>query len=343
MQLIRTGLGLFIAVVLMIMFAAPAHANEAVINEDNLNIRSGPGTEYQQIGQASSNEVYPIVQQEGDWVEIQLAEGTGWVTTEFITIETVREEISEKTVTIPENNTHLRSEPSTDGEIIHFAEKGESYQVTAEIGDWYEVTKDEVTGYVLKELVEEDARSTTSGFSNKTIVIDAGHGGHDVGAIGATGVYEKDIAYLTAMALEQELTMLGAEVLLTRPMDEYVSLTARSSYANTMGTDAFISIHYNSTPNLPQVNGVETFYYHDQDQPLAEQIHTEIIKETDADNRGVSHGDYLVIRQSFKPSALLELGFISNPEAEELLQNSAYQKRLVKGIVHGLGKYFAEQ
>ncbi|OZU89857.1 N-acetylmuramoyl-L-alanine amidase [Virgibacillus indicus] len=344
MQVKKTAL-FFIMFFSVFLFTEHIHADEAIINVDNLNIRNGPGLDYEQIGQANTDEVYQIVGEQDEWVEIQFNNNTGWVTTEYISVRTEsnNESPSADTITIQYENTHIRSNPAVDSDIIHFAEKGAVFNVISEQGDWFEVENDEATGFINKNLLGEDKTSSTTGFKNKTIVIDAGHGGRDVGAIGAKGSYEKDIAYLTAEELAKELTILGAEVLLTRPEDEFISLGSRVSFANIMDTDAFISIHYNSVPQLANVNGIETYYYHEQYEQLANYIQKEIVKETDAENRGKTHGDYLVIRQAFKPSVLLELGFISNQEKEALLQTSAYQKKIVSGIINGLGKYFANE
>ncbi|WP_240510195.1 N-acetylmuramoyl-L-alanine amidase [Virgibacillus profundi] len=326
----------------VLLYANQVYADQAVINVDGLNIRSGPGTDYDSIGKANTDDVYQIIQQADEWVEIQFGDQTGWVTTEYLSIKAEsNEDFTEKTITIQHDNTQIRSGPSTDNDIIHFADQGTTYDVISEKGEWYEITKDDFTGFILKQLVEKDETSSTTGFTNKTIVIDAGHGGRDVGAIGATGSYEKNIAFLTANELAQELSTLGAEVLLTRPEDEFISLGSRVSFANIMDTDAFVSIHYNSVPNLPNVSGIETYYYHEQNQGLANYVQKEIIKETDAENRGTTHGDFFVIRQTLKPSVLLELGFMSNEEKEALLHTTPYQKKLVTGIVNGLGKYFA--
>ena len=329
----------------LVLLTGHIHADEAIINVDNLNIRNGPGLDYDEIGQVNSDEVFQIVSRQDEWVEIQFKGETGWVTAEYISI---REESKNGTpsvsnITIQYENTHIRTEPTTDGDIIHFANKGDTFSVVSLQGDWYEVEKGNITGFINKQLIKKDKTSSTTGFTNKTIVIDAGHGGRDVGAIGASGSFEKDISYLTAEELAKELTTLGAEVLLTRPEDEFISLGSRVSYANIMDTDAFISIHYNSVPRLPNVSGIETYYYHDQYQQLANYIQKEIIKETGADDRGATYGDFLVIRQNFKPSVLLELGFISNKSKEELLHTNVYQKKIVTGVVNGLRKYFANE
>nr|WP_306798673.1 N-acetylmuramoyl-L-alanine amidase [Oceanobacillus saliphilus] len=326
-----------------------AHADEGIVEGSSLNIRNGPGTEYESIGRADTGESFPVVQQVNDWVEIELQHGTGWVSAEFITINesaindtTVLDEDPDiSSITIKYQNTQLREGPSTEYDIVNFAEKGAVFDIISTTGEWYEVVNETQTGFVLKELVEKsDDKLRNKGFKNKTVVIDAGHGGRDVGAIGANGSFEKDIASLTAQELEQALKLLGANVLLTRQQDEFISLTSRVTYSNFVDTDAFISLHYNSVPELPNVSGIETFYYAKQNASMANYIHDGIIGATGGSDRGAHEGDLLVLRLNMKPSVLLELGFMSNPEKEALLHTNGYQKKLVSGIVDGLGKYF---
>ncbi|WP_430785067.1 N-acetylmuramoyl-L-alanine amidase [Virgibacillus flavescens] len=338
-------------VMLLTAMTTPAGTKKAVIDTQILNVRSGPGENFEEVDEVHANESYPIVQQQDNWVEIQLATMTGWITKEYITIqdgqsskeetESVTNEASIETVTIPYKHTHLRSGPSTNDEITGYAEKGTTFDVVGETDDWYKVEGEELTGFLKKQFVKDEEKETT-GIENKTIVIDAGHGGRDVGAIGANGTFEKDYTYKTSQELKQELTVLGANVIMTRPEDEFISLGSRSSFAN-IKADVFISIHYNSTPELPSVTGIGTYYYHGQNKDLATYIQKELIKETNANDRGVAFGNYFVIRQTFKPAVLVELGFLSNENKEQLLQTNAYQKKLVQGMVNGLIKYFGNK
>ncbi|ASK63094.1 N-acetylmuramoyl-L-alanine amidase [Virgibacillus phasianinus] len=347
-------LGICLGILLILTaMTNPVHAKKAVIHTDILNVRSGPGQNFEEITEVHANETYPIVNEQGDWVQIQLDSTKGWVTSEYISIQEEKapdkqakkknQQPSVQTLTIPYKHTHLRSGPSTEYEIVGFADKGMTFDVLSETDEWYEVKHDDLKGYLNKRFIKDAAESASTGIENKTIVIDAGHGGRDVGAIGASGTFEKDYTYKTTMELKQELTILGANVILTRSQDEFISLGSRASYSNVAGTDAFISIHYNSTPALPNVTGIGTYYYHGQNKKLATYIQQGLIKETNADDRGVAFGDFAVIRQNFKPAVLVELGFLSNPEKEKLLQTDAYQKKLVQGMINGLLKYFANK
>ncbi|MCF3941859.1 N-acetylmuramoyl-L-alanine amidase [Oceanobacillus alkalisoli] len=337
----------------ILLLTSTVFAKEATIDEDNLNVRSGPGTDFDPIGRVDSGDEYEILEETDEWIKIQYDDSEGWVTKEFVTInqdesneQTIEDEektneSSLSTVSIQQDGTHLRKEASPQSDIVAFTEKNEEFEVVSETENWLEISNDDVTGFVLRDYVENKGKRNTS-LRGKTIVIDAGHGGRDVGAIGISDSYEKDITYLTARALENELTALGAEVVMTRLEDEFVPLESRSSLANVINTDAFLSIHYNSFPEVPTVSGIETFYYHDQYEPLARYVHDEIIRETDEADRGISHQDLYVTRQTFKPGVLLELGFISNKDSDELLHSTEYQKKMVTGIINGLQRYFAE-
>lgn len=245
-----------------------------------------------------------------------------------------------QTILIPQNNTQLRDNPSTDGDIIYFANEGEVFDIVNVHKDWYEVANKDASGYVSQQLVQRKKMSSNP-LKNKTIVIDAGHGGQDVGAIGTSGTFEKYLTYKTAIELKEKLAMLGANAVFTRKADEYISLPSRAGFSNMPNTDVFISIHYNSASTSPDAHGIDTYYYQQQNKKLAQMIQQEIIKEVNGKDRGIAFGDFQVLRQNFKPSILVELGFISHPEEERLLLTNAYQQQLVSGMIHGLEKYFS--
>lgn len=326
-------------------------ADEALIKNNHLNVRTEPGTHYDAITQVHEDEVYPVIQEQGDWIEIELDNGSGWVSKEYAKLkkaeskdDTTSEEDKRSTnsqpssITITADHTHLRDGPSIEHDIITFAKKGETFEVNSQSDQWYEVVYNDNTAYIYKNLIDNTSRDVGNTLRDKTIVIDAGHGGHDVGSVSVNGIYEKNITDTTARELEQELTRLGADVILTRPMDQYVFLSGRASLANLHQADAFLSIHYNSFPDSTSVTGINTYYSVDQDKALAKDIQDELIVSAEANDRDIAYGDYQVLRQNYVPSILLELGFISNEETEQLLLTNQYQTKLVTGIINGLIK-----
>jgi N-acetylmuramoyl-L-alanine amidase len=110
------------------------------------------------------------------------------------------------------------------------------------------------------------------GLGARTIVIDAGHGGHDPGTIGRSGLQEKDVVLDVALRLEKLVrTRLGAEVILTRSTDVFVPLEERTAIANSKGADLFLSIHANSSRS-PRSRGVETYFLSFAADPHAEAV-----------------------------------------------------------------------
>ena len=97
------------------------------------------------------------------------------------------------------------------------------------------------------------------GLGVKTVVIDAGHGGKDPGAIGVTGLQEKDVTLRLARKIRSELRRKGYKVILTRDSDTFIPLEERTAIANTKNGDLFLSLHANAAPNR-QAHGVETYY-----------------------------------------------------------------------------------
>ncbi|MEK4119351.1 MULTISPECIES: N-acetylmuramoyl-L-alanine amidase family protein [unclassified Paenibacillus] len=181
-----------------------------------------------------------------------------------------------------------------------------------------------------------DPSPGTSG--KKIVVIDAGHGDHDPGAIGVTKKREKD--FNLAMALKVEKLLANEpniDVVLTRSTDKFLELKDRAKLANDLKADVFISIHANSGPSA--ATGTETYYYDQSDKALAAALHKEIVKAMGLKDRGVRYGNFHVIRETKMPGALLEVGFMSNKTDESKLFDPATQDRVAAAIVRGIKNY----
>ena len=192
---------------------------------------------------------------------------------------------------------------------------------------------------------------TTGGIGGKIIVLDPGHGGSDPGAIGPTGLQEKQVTLPIAEYLKSILEAKGAKVILTRTTDVDVygphasgvdELQARVNVANGNQADAFISIHINSFSN-PNVGGIATYYFDgsDQSKKLASSVQEQIAEHRGFNgDRGIQPGNLYVLRHSLMPSILVELGFISNPKEEGHLKESETQKDFANELAKGLELYF---
>jgi N-acetylmuramoyl-L-alanine amidase len=186
------------------------------------------------------------------------------------------------------------------------------------------------------------------------IVLDPGHGtdpqGPDPGAIGPTGVKEKDVNLAIALKLAQLLRAEGAKVYLTREGESTpFSLTERAYYANDLKADVFISIHSNASLN-PSVGGTSTYFYappgtelegqREERLRLARYIQESLVVALGRRDIGVLEANFAVLRNTKMPSVLVEVAFISNPEEERLLNDPAFQAKAARGILEGLKKYF---
>lgn len=183
---------------------------------------------------------------------------------------------------------------------------------------------------------------------NVTIMIDPGHGGHDIGtqSISKPRYQEKSLNLVTAKFVNEFLQQLGYRVLITREKDKFVSLEKRASMANEQKPTLFVSIHYNSAPSA-EAQGVEVFFYQAKEMKertlkskrLAQAVLKNILAETQAKSRGVKHGNFLVIRQTTMPAILVEGGFVTNEAEMQNLKDPTYLKRLAWGIVRGIEEY----
>ena len=183
-----------------------------------------------------------------------------------------------------------------------------------------------------------------TGLSGKRIIIDAGHGAHDPGAVGPNGVREKDINLSTALKLQAELEKKGAIVTMTRSNDKFLQLSERTSIANKLDYDAFISIHTNSASSS-SANGTETYYNKSnfnnlRSKEMAAGYSEALNRNIGLSNCGVKTANFHVITKNEVPSVLVELAFIVNPKEEALLNSSSFQQKAAVGIRKGLRNIF---
>ena len=179
----------------------------------------------------------------------------------------------------------------------------------------------------------------------KKVVIDAGHGGKDSGAIG-NGMYEKNITLPVALKVGEILTQHKVIVNQTRTTDTFVELKDRAAKANKWGADAFVSIHCNAFDN-PAAQGTETFSYTNSTRgtALAKSIHDNIIaKKLYTKNRGIKKANFLVLRETKMVAALTELAFITNQQDAALLKTkqNEFAAAIAKGILDFLGIKYQE-
>ncbi len=182
----------------------------------------------------------------------------------------------------------------------------------------------------------------------KFIILDPGHGGHDMGtqSISKPRYQEKSFNLVTANLVRRYLQQAGYNVVMTREDDTFISLEKRAEMANELTPDLFISIHYNSAPSA-EAKGIEVFYFNSKEnksrtqksKKAAQEVLKKVLKNTSANSRGVKNGNFLVIRETKVPAILIEGGFLSNEEDLQNIKDPDYLKKLAWGIAKGVEDY----
>lgn len=191
--------------------------------------------------------------------------------------------------------------------------------------------------------------------AGKTIVLDPGHGGPDGGAVGKGDTLEKDIALDVTKRIRDYLQQAGAIVYLTRETDKDLAaeetkglsqrkvedIKNRVALIDEKDPDLFVSIHLNALPSS-EWSGAQTFYHPTltSSRQLAENIQSEIKLNLENTNReALAINGVYVLKHANRPAALVEIGFLSNPEERELLKTSTYQDEMAASIYRGILNY----
>ena len=195
--------------------------------------------------------------------------------------------------------------------------------------------------------------------SGKTIVIDAGHGKPDEGAESSKGTTEAETNLKIALKLQNLLEQSGSSVVLTRSDENAIydidaktlrqkkisDIRNRVKIGNESSADIFVSIHLNKIPQQ-QYDGWQTFYKdgNEQGKKLAEKIQNNLNDAIQKENKRVAKtiDNVYIIKHVEIPTTIVECGFLSNPEEEQLLLEDDYQQKLAWGIYKGIIDYFYE-
>ncbi|HWG37558.1 MAG TPA: N-acetylmuramoyl-L-alanine amidase [Terriglobales bacterium] len=212
-----------------------------------------------------------------------------------------------------------------------------------------------------------------------TVVLDAGHGGHDTGTIGRGGLYEKNLALDVTLRLGRLLRQrLGLKVVYTRADDTFIPLDERTAIANRAHADLFLSIHLNSNPDS-SMRGVETYYLdlnnssqaraeaarenagsdagihdlapmlrtialHDKMQEsreLAGDLQRSLVASAAEPDHGVQSAAFVVLIGAQMPSVLAEVAFLSNRTDTADLRQPAFRQKIAEGLCRGVARYMA--
>ncbi len=169
--------------------------------------------------------------------------------------------------------------------------------------------------------------------------VDAGHGGLNKGALGATGLLEKDVTLKIAKDLKRVLKAKGAKVILTRSADKYSLNSDRLETVLNSNADILISIHANSagmSANPVRAAGTSTYYKHICFRPLSQFIYKRMLKLKLKPFGNIGGFNFTLNSPTEIPNVLVETAFISNPSEEMKLMNSRFRKAIARQIVRGV-------
>ncbi len=185
--------------------------------------------------------------------------------------------------------------------------------------------------------------------AGRRIVLDAGHGGRELGGAGSLGLPEKDLNLSVTLQLASRLRALGAKVILTRTTDLTVSLYDRPLLAGRVGADVLLSVHANAIPDGVDPatrHGAGVYTFQPQAAPLARALLAALnagVPEAGQDRGGLFHRSLALTRPTDQPSALVELAYLTTPDGLHLLMNPEDQARFADALASGLENFFAAQ
>ncbi|KRL38459.1 N-acetylmuramoyl-L-alanine amidase [Liquorilactobacillus uvarum] len=246
-----------------------------------------------------------------------------------------------KQVVVETTTAELKKGPGIEYKTItHLKEKSRLTIIRTKYHWSYVKTSSNQFGWVADWMINPQKANKIQSLSNATIVLDPGHGGNDSGALSSGGKMEKKYTLIVAKKVASELRDRGAKVYLTRQKDVYATLKSRSDLSNTVHADAFISFHFDSSPQENGASGFTTYYYHRRlSNGLAKKVNNQL-DNLPLSNRGIDFGDFYVLRNNKFPAVLLEMGYINSERDFEQIKSPSYQKKVAADVVSGLEKYF---
>ncbi|HEY4432329.1 MAG TPA: N-acetylmuramoyl-L-alanine amidase [Paenibacillus sp.] len=352
-----------------------AGSYNAQVYASSLNVRNEPAKNATVVGSIKNGAKVTVTDEQHGWSKIKAGSISGWVagyylkkvnsssqpsrasgttvvsnTSTSTTSSTATSATGSTTkATVTADSLRIRSGPGTQYKMLGSLKAKDTITLLLRQNDWARVrTASGDIGWVAAQYIRTGATqggastvSRTGNLRGKLIVVDPGHGGSDPGMLGTTyNTMEKDLNLHTALYLRDALLAKGARVEMTRTReDQKPTLARRAQMSETLRADAFVSIHYNSSPK--KVSGTLTFFYSESDDlKLARAIETRLGQGIGLKSNGLSFGDYHILRENRIPATLVELGFLTNPTDESIVRKSSYQKKAAKAIAEGLADYF---
>ena len=212
---------------------------------------------------------------------------------------------------------------------------------------------------IKNNMAKESVSTMAVPVTNKVIVVDAGHGGEDGGAVSSNGISEANINLQIALKVQNLLEQSGAVVILTRSDENAIydidsktlrekknsDIKNRVKIGNNSSADIFVSIHLNKI-SQSQYYGWQTFYKNGNEsgKNLATAIQKNLNEAIQKENKRepLKIDNVYIIKHVEIPTTIVECGFLSNPEEEKQLQQEEYQNKLAWGIYNGIMDYFSQ-
>ena len=293
--------------------------DELTVTGSLVRVRQSPSLTGPILTKVSKGKALPVLDHQKGWFKVQLTSGFGWISGDYISLE--------KPVVLNSTET-AAAKPNITQPVLPPAP-------------------------IIPVVVDG---SQTGQLAGKVIVLDPGHGINasgiqDPGAKGTvSGVQEKDVNLDIAFKLRSVLEKMGATVIMTHTGETALNLYGRAAVANQAQAHIFVSIHANSSLKA-NYSGHSTYFYAPANhatlgsqrairQKLAQSVQAELVKAGGRTDLGVLENNYVVIRETYCPSILVETAFLSNAEEDKLLCSGAYRQQLAQGIAKGIMTYF---
>lgn len=254
----------------------------------------------------------------------------------------------ERTIVVNNPQLNVRTGPGIEYQQISTIHGKKRVTVVGKRNEWYRVRlNDHKFGWVASWLVNSrQVHKTAKNLTEATIVIDPGHGGSDSGASYDNSKkpsrLEKTYTLQLAQKVAADLRAHGARVIMTRNSDHYVGLAPRPQLAESANADAFVSFHYDSSPQANQGTGVTTYYYHrGASKRLARAVNSQF-NNLPLSNKGIDFGNFEVIRDNTRPAILCEMGYINSTKDYKKIKSPTYQFLVTHDVVKGLNQFIAQ-
>lgn len=177
-------------------------------------------------------------------------------------------------------------------------------------------------------------RNTSRTF--RTVVIDAGHGGHDYGTRSSRYMQEKDACLDVALRLEKKVRQAGFRTIMTRKSDAFIALDKRVAISNRYKNAVFVSVHFNEARPKPYISGAEVYYHSPESVELAQRTLRHISALPGSTARYTKHARFRVLRLNKNPAILIEGGYFSNRAEAARFANPEYRDVFAEAITRAL-------